>query len=197
MLAGLLKAPSYYAPTNKIERAREPGSRRARADARSGLPDRCRVRRRPCTPAKLSQAAQARAGGYFADWVMETGPAFLTNDTTEDVVIARRWTRMQKQAEQALADVFSSKVKDGSKAEAAIVVMSADGAVRAMVGGREPAGAGAFNRATQALRQTGSTFKPFVYAVAIDQGYTMNTMSRMRRCAIYVKGSGDWCAQEL
>jgi penicillin-binding protein 1A len=50
--------------------------------------------------------------------------------------------------------------------------MSADGAVRAMVGGRNTPNAGAFNRATQALRQTGSTFKPFIYAVALDLGYS-------------------------
>jgi penicillin-binding protein 1A len=144
-------------------------------------------------PAKLSQAAQARAGGYFADWVMETGPAFLTNDTTEDVVIRTTLDqKMQKQAEQALADVFSSKVKDGSKAEAAIVVMSADGAVRAMVGGRESQVSGAFNRATQALRQTGSTFKPFVYAAALDQGFDMNTIVEDAPLTIYVKGSGNW-----
>ena len=48
--------------------------------------------------------------------------------------------------------------------------MCADGAVRAMVGGRDRRGAGQFNRATQALRQTGSPFKPFVYAAALDLG---------------------------
>ena len=58
---------------------------------------------------------------------------------------------------------FETKVKEGSKAQAAIVVMSADGAVRAMVGGRKFKGvAGQFNRAIQAKRQTGSAFKPFV-----------------------------------
>jgi penicillin-binding protein 1A len=75
--------------------------------------------------------------------------------------------------------------------------MSADGAVRAMVGGRDLPQAGDFNRATQALRQTGSTFKPFVYAVAMDLGYSPmdyvddSPMSHLRA------GSGDWCAQEL
>jgi penicillin-binding protein 1A len=67
-------------------------------------------------PAKLSQAAQARAGGYFADWVMETGPAFLTNDTTEDVVIRTTLDqKIQKQAEQALADVFPPRSRTAQR----------------------------------------------------------------------------------
>ena len=57
---------------------------------------------------------------------------------------------IEAQAEAALAEVFATKLKEGSEAQAAIVVMSADGAVRAMVGGRKTQGAGSFNRATQA-----------------------------------------------
>jgi penicillin-binding protein 1A len=125
---------------------------------------------------------------------METGPAFLTSDTTEDVIVRTTLDpRIQKAAEDALKSVFDTQVKDGSKAQAAIVVMSADGAVRAMVGGRDSQGGGAFNRATQALRQTGSTFKPFVYAAALDMGYTMNSIVDDAPVCIYVKGSGDWC----
>ncbi len=94
-------------------------------------------------PAQLSKAAAARAGGYFADWVMETGPAFLTQDTTEDVIMRTTLDqRMQKAAEEALKSVFETKRPEGSKAQAAIVVMSADGAVRAMVGGRDSQGGG-------------------------------------------------------
>src|SRR3712207_480334 len=124
------------------------------------------------TPAELSPAAAAKEGGAFADWVMDSGPEFFTQDTTEDVTIRTTLDpRVQRAAEDALAAVFQNQVRAGSKAEAAIVVMSADGAVRAMVGGRE-AGAGLFNRATQAMRQTGSSFKPFVYAAALDLGMT-------------------------
>jgi penicillin-binding protein 1A len=93
--------------------------------------------------------------------------------------------------------VFENKVKDGSKAQAAIVVMSADGAVRAMVGGRNLPNAGDFNRATQALRQTGSTFKPFVYAAAMDLGWSPMDYVEDTPMCIYTAGSGDWCAQEL
>jgi penicillin-binding protein 1A len=89
--------------------------------------------------------------------------------------------------------VFENKVSAGSEAQAAIVVMSADGAVRAMVGGRRTEAAGSFNRATQALRQTGSAFKPFVYAAALDLGWhPLDYIDDSPYC-VYTPGSGDWC----
>ena len=123
-------------------------------------------------PAQLSAAAAARAGGAFADWVMSSGPDFLTRRTTEDVEVLTTFDpRLQRAAEAGLAAVFEQKVKAGSNAQAAIVVMSPDGAVRAMVGGRDfGGGEGQFNRATQAQRQTGSLFKTFVYAAALQGG---------------------------
>lgn len=194
MLAGLLKAPSTYAPTADLQRARDRAALVLGLMHDQGYLGDDEYRDALSNPARLSHAAQARAGGYFADWVMETGPAFLTNDTTEDVVIRSTLDqKIQKDAEEALAKVFSEKLKAGSKTEAAIVVMSADGAVRAMVGGRKSQVAGDFNRATQALRQTGSTFKPFVYAAALDLGYSMNSTVDDAPVCLYVAGSGDWC----
>ncbi len=196
MLAGLLKAPSFYAPTNNLERARE------RANVIIGLMQDQRylttaeADEARANPAQLSAAAAARSGGFFADWVMESGPAFLTRDTTEDVIIRTTLDqRLQKAAESALADVFATKVKGGSKAQAAIVVMSADGAVRAMVGGRNIEAAGSFNRATQALRQTGSAFKPFVYAAALDLGYSAADYVEDSPLTIDIPGSGPWSPQ--
>jgi penicillin-binding protein 1A len=194
MLAGLLKAPSTYAPTASMERAT------GRAEVVIGLMEeqgyltKAEADEARANPAKLSKAAKQKAGGYFADWVMETTPDYLARDTTEDVIIETTLDQdMQKQAEEALAWVFENKVKKGSKAQAAIVVMSADGAVRAMVGGRNVPNAGDFNRATHALRQTGSTFKPFVYAVAMDLGMSpMDYIEDGPRCW-YTPGSGDWC----
>ena len=193
MLAGLLKAPSRYAPTADLERSQGRASVVLSLMHDQGYLTDAQYRDALANPARLSPAAEAKAGGYFADWVMDSGPDFLTQDTTEDVVIQTTLDqRIQKQAEEALDYVFDTKVKQGSKAQAAIVVMSADGAVRAMVGGRKSKVAGAFNRATQALRQTGSTFKPFVYAAALDMGYTMNSLVEDAPVTLYVKGSGEW-----
>ncbi len=101
MLAGLLRAPSRFAPTNDLARAQEPRPHHRRADAGAGLPDR---RRRPSEarahPAQLSAAAAARAGGAFADWVMSSGPEFLTRKTTEDVEVVTTFDpRVQRAAE--------------------------------------------------------------------------------------------------
>ncbi len=193
MLAGLLKAPTRYAPTGDLKRAQDRAAVVLGLMHDQGYLTDLQYKEALAKPAQLSEAAEARAGGYFADWVMESGPAFLTQDTTEDVIVRTTLDqRIQRSAEEALAHVFETKVKEGSKAQAAIVVMSADGAVRAMVGGRKTKVSGAFNRATQALRQVGSTFKPFVYAAALDMGYTMNSIVEDAPITLYVKGSGEW-----
>ena len=196
MLAGLLKAPSTYAPTASMERARTRAAVVIGLMEEQGYLTKAQADDARANPAVLSKAAKQKAGGYFADWVMETTPDYLARDTTEDVVIETTLDQdLQKKAEEALAWVFENKVKDGSKAQAAIVVMSADGAVRAMVGGRNLPNAGDFNRATQALRQTGSTFKPFIYAVAMDLGYSPMDYVEDTPMCIYTAGSGDWCPQ--
>ncbi|MFQ3253235.1 MAG: penicillin-binding protein 1A [Loktanella salsilacus] len=193
MLAGLLKAPTSYAPTNNMQRAVD------RANIVLGLmedqgyitPEQASDAR--ARPAQLSQAAQARAGGYFADWVMEQGPDFFTRDTTEDVVIRTTLDqRIQTAAETALTTIFETKLKPSSKAQAAVIVMSADGAVRGMVGGRDVRASGVFNRATQARRQPGSAFKPFIYATALDLGFSPNDMIDDAPLTINVPGSGPW-----
>ncbi|MCL5776668.1 PBP1A family penicillin-binding protein [Limibaculum sp. FT325] len=174
MLAGLLRAPSRYAPTSDLERAQGRASVIIRLMEEEGYLTQAQVTEALASPAELSAAAAARAGGYFADWVMETAPGFLAKDTTEDVTMATTFDpEIQRKAEAALARVFAEKVKEGSTAQAAIVVMSRDGAVRAIVGGREQ-GTGQFNRASQALRQTGSAFKPVVYAAALEAGWSPN-----------------------
>jgi penicillin-binding protein 1A len=196
MLAGLLKAPSTFAPTASMDRARSRAAVVIGLMEDQGYLTAAEADEARKNPARLSEAAKQNSGGYFADWVMETTPDYLARDTTEDVIIETTLDQaLQKKAEEALAWVFENKVKAGSKAQAAIVVMSADGAVRAMVGGRNTPNAGDFNRATQALRQTGSTFKPFIYAVAMDLGYSPYDYVEDTPLCLYTAGSGDWCPQ--
>lgn len=193
MLAGLLKAPSRYAPTRNMGRAR------GRAELILGLMrdqnllTQAQANAAINNPAQLSDVAERKAGGYFADWIMESAPDFLIKDTTEDVIIKTTFDkRIQTAAEEALAYIFENKVREGSKAQAAIVVMSKDGAVRGMVGGRNLGVPGGFNRATQALRQTGSSFKPFVYAAALESGYTYNTIVEDSAITVTTRGQADW-----
>ena len=193
MLAGLLKAPSKYAPTANLGRAQDRANIIVGLMEEQGYLTKAEADDARANPAQLSQAAQTKSGGFFADWVMESAPSFLTSETMEDVVIRTTLDQsLQKAAEDGLAWVFENKLKNGSNAQAAIVVMSADGAVRAMVGGRKTEAAGSFNRATQALRQTGSSFKPFVYAAALDQGWSAMDFVEDTPLTIDIPGSGPW-----
>lgn len=172
MLGGLLRAPSRYAPTSNIEAAQGRASVIVRLMHEEGYLTDAQVYEALAQPASLSSAAKGEGGGAFADWVMEQAPDYLGRRTTEDVVMRTTFDReAQAAAEAAVKDVFERKVKAGSGAQVAVVVTAPDGAVRAMVGGRGD-GAGRFNRATQAKRQSGSAFKPVVYAAALESGLT-------------------------
>ena len=194
MIAGLLTAPTRLAPTSDLKRSQDRAATVLRLMREQGYLSAEEEKAAQTNPAVLSEAAQAQAGGYFADWVMASGPEFFTRNTAEDVIIRTTLDqRIQDAAEAGMRKIFDEKVSKGSKAQAAVVVMSADGAVRAMVGGRDTKVTGAFNRATQAKRQTGSAFKPFVYAAAMDLGYgPLDTVLDDAYC-LDVPGSGEWC----
>jgi penicillin-binding protein 1A len=196
MLAGLLVAPSRFAPTNNLQRARDRASVVIGLMEDQGYLTAAQAADARANPAGLSPAAASNSGGYFADWVMDSLPSFLSRTTTEDVTIRTTLDqRLQRAAESAVAEVFKTKVREGSKAETAVIVMSADGAVRAMVGGRAAQLPGAFNRATMAKRQTGSSFKPFLFAAALDQGFSAADYVEDAPLTIRVPGSGNWSPQ--
>lgn len=196
MLAGLLTAPSTLSPTQNLQRSQNRAATVVRLMREQGYVSPEEEAIAQANPAVLSKAAKEQTGGYFADWVMSSGPEFFTRKTTEDVIIRTTLDqRFQKAAEEGLQWVFDNKVSEGSKAQAAIVVMSADGAVRAMVGGRATKVTGAFNRATQAMRQTGSAFKPFIYATALDLGYSPLDIVQDEAYCLNIPGSGEWCPQ--
>lgn len=193
MLAGLLVAPSRYAPTNNLTRSQNRAGVIVDLMEAQGYLSSTDAAIAKQIPAQLSEAAEAEAGGYFADWVMSYGPDFLTRQTTEDVIIHTTLDQdIQQAAEDALKNVFDERVDEGSDAQAAIIVMSSDGAVRAMVGGRRTTVAGAFNRVTQAKRQTGSAFKPFVYGAALEMGYRSYDQILDEPITIDIPGSGPW-----
>ncbi|MCY3877575.1 MAG: transglycosylase domain-containing protein [Rhodobacteraceae bacterium] len=193
MLAGLLTAPSVYSPTRNLSKALD------RANVIIGLMEQqgylsvSEAHEARAHPAALSSGSAAKAGSYFADWVMDTVPDFLTRNTVEDLVLTTTYDpRIQRAADEALEHVFATKVRQGSRAEAAIVVMSASGEVLAMTGGRNPRATGQFNRATQALRQTGSAFKPIIYAAALESGVKTTDMVEDQPVSFRIPGSGIW-----
>ncbi|HBZ42812.1 MAG TPA: glycosyl transferase, partial [Maritimibacter sp.] len=192
ILAGLLTAPSRYAPTASYDRswARALTVIKLMEEQDYLTPAEAEYARN--NPPELSESAEETTGTDFANWVMQMGPDFLTRKAAEDVIISTTFDpAIQRAAEEALNHIFETKVSEGSEAQAAIVVMTADGAVRAIVGGRS----GSFNRATQAMRQTGSAFKPFIYAAALDLGWSYDSTIVDEPLTINVPGSGPWSPQ--
>ena len=173
MLAGLLKAPSRYAPTRDLILAQK----RARIVIESMLrenyisPEDAQAAIN--LPARLSKNAQSLLGAHFVDWIMRDAPTLLTSKTTEDILIKTTFDPVvQKKVESSISNIFKSHVRQNSKADVAVVVMTSVGDVVAMLGSRKNTRtAGQYNRAFQAYRQPGSVFKPFVYAAALEQGY--------------------------
>lgn len=196
MIAGLLTAPSRLAPTSNLDRSHARAATVLRLMQEQGYLTEQEARTWQASPAGLAEDSRDLGGGYFADWVMQAGPDFFTRDTTEDVIIQTTLDpRIQTAVEAGVDKVFAEKVRPGSKAQVAVVVMSADGAVRGMVGGRDVKATGVFNRATQAVRQTGSSFKPFVYATALELGWSPLDPVVDDPFCMQIPGSGQWCPE--
>jgi penicillin-binding protein 1A len=175
ILAGLLKAPTRYSPARDRERA---GQRAAQVLANmvdAGYLSEAQAASAARQSTQLAEIAVSRPGSrYFADWLIDFVNDFGATAKRDLVVVTTLDARLQEAAEYAVAGMLRL---DGAKAgatQAALVAMSPDGAVRALVGGRDY-GESQFNRATQALRQPGSAFKPFVYLAALERGMTPAT----------------------
>lgn len=169
MLAGLLKAPSRLAPTSNLKGARARAALVTQAMVDAGYIS--QAERNALPPARLNvrETPDATTGTYFADWVLpqardRAGAVYGEQkiDTTLD------W-RIQRLAEAAIR-----RAPLGA-AQAALVAMKPDGSVVAMVGGKNYTKS-SFNRAVQAKRQPGSTFKLFVYLAAFRAGMTPEDM---------------------
>ncbi|SEH55735.1 penicillin-binding protein 1A [Rhizobium tibeticum] len=171
LLAGLVKAPSRLSP------ARDPQAANARAQVvLQTMRDQGYITDDEVKTAMSQTPAKAKrywsgAGHYVADMVMDQLPG-LIGDVKEDIVVDTTIDKtLEKRAEQSLNDVLG---KDGAKldaSQAALVSLDGTGAIRALVGGRDYADS-QFNRAVTAKRQPGSSFKPFVYAAALEKGLT-------------------------
>ncbi len=170
MLAGLLKAPSRYAPTNNIKRSRARAGQVLKNMVAAGFLSEANAAAARRSPAKLARQSRTRSSQYFVDWVQERLPRFVGN-RDEDLIVRTTFDpKLQRIAEAALQRTMARQAKRRGVGQGAIVALDPRGAVRAMVGGRSYAKS-QFNRAVQARRQPGSAFKPFVYLAALEAGY--------------------------
>ncbi len=192
MLAGLFKAPSRFSPLVNLPAAR------ARANivldnlVDNGFMTEGQVygaRRNPATPI---DRREEDAPNYYLDWafdemrkLVDTFPKSLN----ERFFVVRTALDMniQHRAEHVIESALREYGRDYGASQSAAVIADLDGAVRAMVGGRDY-GASQFNRAVDALRQPGSSFKPYVYATALANGFKPSSVVVDSPVCI-----GNWC----
>ncbi len=175
LLAGLVKSPSRLAPTRNFDAAEQRAKivLAAMADLRFITPANERIA--VAKPPRIVPQAGNGAVNYVADWVMDVLNDVLGHIEEDIVVRTTIDSVLQANAEKALTDELAAKGDKGNVSQGALVAMSPDGAVRAMVGGRNYADS-QFNRAVAAKRQPGSAFKPFVYLSALERGLTPDTV---------------------
>ena len=177
MMAGLFKAPTKYAPHAN------PGNARARANTvlsnlvEAGFMTAGQVESARNNPARAIETRLASSPDWFLDWAFEEaqrlsdGRAYqLTARTSVD-------TTIQHAADETLQSTIRQYGKSHNTRTGAIISMEPDGAVRALVGGVDY-GESQFNRATNARRQPGSSFKLYVYAAALENGFTPKSTVR-------------------
>jgi penicillin-binding protein 1A len=171
VLAGLFKAPTKFAPHSN------PAESRARTNqvltnlVEAGFMTEGQVHGARLNPAKVVDRQEDYVPNYFLDWAFEEvqrlmrgkGEYVMTARTTVDI-------SLQKLAEAAIDATFEREGRGTRATQAALVSMDTDGAVRVIVGGRDY-GDSQFNRATHGARQPGSSFKPYVYLTALENGY--------------------------
>lgn len=194
MLAGLFKAPTKYAPHINLPAAR------ARANVvldnlvDAGFMTEGQVFGARRNPAFAVDRRDEASPNYYLDYAFDEMRKLVDTfpkSYTERVFVVRLAidTNVQKAAEDAIENQLRQFGRDYHATQAATVVSDLDGGIRAMVGGRDY-GASQFNRATDAYRQPGSSFKPYVYTTALLSGFTPNS--------VVVDGPvciGNWCPQ--
>ncbi len=194
MLAGLFKAPTKFAPHINLPAAR------ARANVvldnlvDAGFMTEGQVFGARRNPATAVDRRDENSPNYYLDWAFDEMRKLVDKfpkSYTERVFVVRTAIDMnvQRAAEDAIENQLRQFGRDYHATQAATVVADLDGGVRAMVGGRDY-GASQFNRAVDAYRQPGSSFKPYVYSTALMNGFTPTS--------IVVDGPvclGNWCPQ--
>jgi len=168
MLAGLLKAPSRYNPAADRRAAHERATVVLEDMVEAGYVPEAEAQR-----AARERSTGTPAGGwhgrYFADWVLGEVRDYVGYHDRDLRVHTTLDPRVQKIADTQLRRALTHAGQPRDAGQAALVTMTPDGAVRAMAGGKDY-GQSQFNRATQANRQPGSAFKPFVYLAAMREG---------------------------
>lgn len=178
MLAGLFKAPSKYSPLVDLAASRARTNQVLDNLVEAGYYTAGQVHAARMSPARVAENRTSTSPDWFLDWAYEEVQR-LAEGKDQYVLTARTTVdlTLQRQAEEALNATLKRNGRSDHFNSGAIVVMETDGKVRAIVGGPDY-GESQFNRATRAKRQPGSSFKVYVYAAALENGYKPDTMVR-------------------
>lgn len=178
VIAGLLKAPSKYAPTASPGAARARGRSvlRKMLDARYiSEADERRAHAERVRFAEAKATKEPDGVEYAVDYALEKMPALLGAGHAEVVVETTIDAALQKRTHAIVTKKLAEQGERLETSQAAVVVLDVDGGIRALVGGRSYADS-QYNRAVKARRQPGSAFKPFVYLAGLESGLTPETV---------------------
>ena len=176
VLAGLLKAPSRYAPTRSVTLAS------ARADqvlanmVDAGFLTEDQAAKAAALPLKLRAKGDDTGYPYAVDWVAELLPEYIGEQDGDLIVDTTIDAALQSVAQEKLRQLIDTEGRALNASEGAVVVLDPNGGVKALVGGRSYT-MSPYDRALKSLRQPGSAFKPFVYLAALESGYTPDSVA--------------------
>ena len=171
IIAGSVKAPARYNPLSDSDAGLARAQLVLRAMQSAGFIDANTRELAQATRPRIIRANGTPGSGWFADWVM-AHLGEIVGESAEPVIVETSFDlETQALAERAVSHGLAAEGEQLRASQAALVAMTPDGAIRAMVGGKSYGGSG-FNRATDAVRQPGSAFKPFVYLTALEHGHS-------------------------
>lgn len=187
LIAGLLKAPSRYNPAASPKNSAERTAVVLQNMVNAGYINQAQAKQAQANKQRVIQSARPhKIGQHFADWVMGQVDDY-TGPIQGDVVVHTTLDfDLQKEAELQVRRLLNQHSKKRNVTQAAVIAMTPEGAITTMVGGYNYARS-QFNRATQAQRQPGSAFKPFVYLAGLEAGLAPDDLMRDEPFAI-----GDW-----
>ena len=175
MLAGLVQAPSRLAPNRNPEAAEKRAQLVIAAMADQGLISQASAKTALVAPAEAAERIGAGSVNYAADYVMDVLDDFIGAVEGDVTVLTTIDPKLQSSAETTLVEALNAQGAKQGVGQGAVVSMAPDGALRALIGGRDYTRS-QFNRATAAKRQPGSSFKPFIYLAALEHGLTPDTI---------------------